>query len=372
MGKSRFGLKICLATLAFFLLPGCATLAYYAQSVDGHFDLMDRAKPVNAVLEDEQLAPDIRRKLLLSQEARDFAIEELGLPDNDSYRTYADLARPFAVWNVVAAPEFSVEPRVECFLFAGCLSYRGYFSGEQAQAYAERLRSRGFDVYVGGAQAYSTLGWFNDPLLNTFLELDDARMLEVMFHELAHQKLYVKDDASFNEAYATAVAWVGVLRWFKAKENEEAYEAYGTSVQRREDLSRLLAATREELRILYQSGLPEEQMRQRKRSILSGIRDKYKALKEQWGGYGGYDEWMSRPLNNADLALVATYEDLVQAFLGLLERHNNDLAAFHEAVAVLGHLPADQRHIRLQEEGGTGIFAKPDTHSDGAGAAPKP
>ncbi|MDD5330670.1 MAG: aminopeptidase, partial [Sulfuricella sp.] len=194
-----------LAIAAALFISGCANLGYYSQAVGGHLHVMNAAHPIRDVLQDPAADPELKHQLEDVAAIREFASRELALPDNNSYRAYADLGRPYVVWNVFAAPEFSVEPEKWCMAFVGCVNYRGYYDRADADRYADALRHRGLDAFVGGITAYSTLGLFDDPVLNTFLRLGDTEVARTLFHELAHQRLYVKGDSVFNESFATTV-----------------------------------------------------------------------------------------------------------------------------------------------------------------------
>ena len=237
--------QFCFLVIFGLGLTGCSSVEYYWQAVEGHTDILNREQPIKQILQEPDLDPELRGYLEEIQRARDFATVELGLPDNDSYRNYADVRRDYVIWNVIATEEFSVAPQQWCFPFAGCVSYRGYFSKADAQEFAENLSKEGMDGSVAGARAYSTLGWFDDPLLNTMLYRDEALRVGVIFHELAHQQLYVQDDTAFNEAFAMVVAQEGVRRWFLSRKDEQAYEAFLQSEKRRAEFNSLLKQTRE-------------------------------------------------------------------------------------------------------------------------------
>lgn len=335
------------ALLPALLISGCSGVGYYAQSIGGHLDLMSRARPISEVLADPALSEDARQRLELSQRLRRFAVAELALPDNASYTRYADLRRSRVVWNVVATDEFSVHPDKSCFLVVGCLSYRGYFDHADAEAYAAKLRRQDKDVSVTGATAYSTLGWFADPLLNTMLQRADPDMAEVLFHELAHQRLYIDDDSSFNEAFATAVAHYGVRRWYESRDDAAGYLDYATGHQRRQQFYGLLVDTRRRLAKLYAQPLPAARKRAAKKALFEGLQRDYAKLKEEWGGYDAYDRYMAQPLNNAHLALIATYHELVPAFLALIDHYGGDLRAFYAEAERLGRLPRPTRRSHL-------------------------
>ncbi|MFP3873888.1 MAG: aminopeptidase [Thiohalophilus sp.] len=328
-------------------LPGCSTLSYYLGAVNGHAEILNRQRPVSEVIRDPGTRDAVREALIQLQQARRFAVDVLLLPDNDSYRYYADIGREYAVWNVIATPELSVEPRQWCFLFAGCLNYRGYFAEQKARAYAGKLQEQGDDTHIAGARAYSTLGWFDDPLLNTMLLKNEAGRLGVLFHELAHQKIYIDDDPAFNEGFAVFVQQEGVRRWFEAQGRDEAIDRYRQTVARRARFHGLLLETREKLAKLYASQQPAAVKREKKQQHFADLRQAYRQLKQQWHGYDGYDEWMQQPLNNAHLALIATYREQVTRFEKLLDSHNGDLAAFYAEVERLAKLSPEQRKSAL-------------------------
>lgn len=340
-------LPLAVSSLLLSSLCGCANLGYYAQSVRGHLDLMSRTRPLADVLADPSVPAPRRERLALARDLRGFAIARLGLPENGSYTHYADLGRPRVVWNVTTTDEFSVHPDRSCFVVVGCLNYRGYFDRADAKAHAERLREQGKDVYVSGATAYSTLGWFKDPLLNTMIDRPEPDLADVIFHELAHQKLYIPGDSGFNEAFATAVADHGVRRWYEAHADEQTYRAWARSNERRAEFNRLLARTRANLEAIYARELPVEEKRAAKRAEFAAMKLAYAELKSSWGGYDGYDAFMARDLNNAHLALIATYNELVPAFLALIERNGGDLAAFYAEAARIGRLHPGARRSRL-------------------------
>lgn len=314
--------------MSFLLLQGC----YYGQAIRGQMELLDKREPIEDLIADPATPDPLRERLVLARAIRSFASDELGLPDNASYTTYADLGRPYAVWNVTATTEFSVQPVVWCFPFVGCVPYRGYFKEEAAQAFADRYRESGHDVRVGGVSAYSTLGWFSDPLLNTMLVRDEIELAAVVFHELAHQQLYVKDDTAFNEAFATVVEEEGVRRWLVGQGRPEAIGEYRARRARSERFAALLRATRDELHALFASGVTPEAMRAAKGAAYDSLRARYRQVRdEEWGGYAGYDRWFERELNNADLAAVGTYNDRAPELRALLESLDGDLGAFYRA-----------------------------------------
>ncbi len=310
--------------------------------------MLQARQPVIAVLDDRATSASLRQKLKTAQAIRHFATAELGLPDNDSYRNYADLQRPWVVKNVFAAPELALKPRHWCFPMMGCLSYRGYFDADAAQRLAETLRAAGDDVYVADIAAYSTLGWFDDPLLNTFIGWSSGRLAELMFHELAHQKLYIVDDTAFNEAFATAVGRLGAERWLAQHGTTREQQGYHVSHQRRQQFLQLVAAARKQLSAVYDSSKSDADKRREKQRILTELRNRYQQIKQDWGGYSGYDRWFEQDLNNAKLASVNTYYHWVPAFLALYQQQGQDFSAFYRAVETLGQLPPEERHAQLQ------------------------
>jgi predicted aminopeptidase len=343
MRMRRLLLLVALAPM----LGACTTLGYYSQAVRGQLDLLRRATPIEKALASETVPAALKAKLRAVLRMREFASRELALPDNGSYRRYADLGRRYAVWNVFAAPEFSIKPVTSCFPIAGCVSYRGYFAEADAQTAGAVLRERGYDVYIGGVPAYSTLGWFDDPVLSTFIRYPDAELARLMFHELAHQLLYVKDDTRFNESFAVAVQQAGVERWLAYSGSETERAAYARSQQIRSEFLALLFKYRTILQQYYLQDLPPAQKRLGKARRFADMEAEYLQLKASWGGFGGYDRWFAGRPNNATLASVALYTDLVPAFNALLEREGGDLPRFYAAVKQLARLPKDERDARL-------------------------
>jgi predicted aminopeptidase len=332
---------------AVLALAGCGNLGYYWQSVGGQFDIWQREVPIERLLADPGIDPALKAQLERALRIRDYASRELGLPDNRSYRSYADLARPFVVWNVFAAPEFSLLPKQWCFPFAGCVNYRGYFSEDEARAMAERLKAEGHDVHVGGVPAYSTIGGFADPVLNTFIRYPEPELARLLFHELAHQVVYVRDDTVFNESFATVVEQAGVARWLAAHGSEADRARHAKLQQFRERFRRLVAQTRSELAALYAADLPAAEKRRRKAEAFAALKQAYAEERRDWGGFPGFDRWFAQPLGNAHLVSVAIYTQQVPAFEALLRQQDNDLGRFYRAVRELAALPAAERRHRL-------------------------
>lgn len=339
--------RLAIVLVAALALAGCATSEYYSQAVAGHLEIMRLAKPIPERIADPKTPPVLRDKLERVQTMRDFASRELGLPDNGSYRSYADIGRPYVVWNVFVAPEFSVTARQSCFPVAGCVNYRGYYSQAEAERYGAEGRARGDDVYVGGVPAYSTLGWFDDPVLSTFIRYPDAELARLLFHELAHQVVYVKDDTVFNESFAVAVEREGVRRWLARHGTPADRAAYDTLQERKEAFVALVLRYRARLEALYRESLPDAEKRAAKARIIADMKTDYAKLKASWGGYSGYDRFFAQDLGNAHFASIATYTQLVPAFEALLAREDNDLPRFYAEVKSLATLPKAERDARL-------------------------
>ena len=334
--RRRASTTVPAALAAALMLGGCATLAegpgYYWQSVVGHLDVMRRAQPLEAIIDDPATDPVLKTRLRRASEIRSFASRELALPDNRSYASYSDVGRPFVLWNVFATPELSMRLEQWCFPVAGCVSYRGYYAREDAERYAAQMRQRGFEAHVGGVPAYSTLGWFADPILSTFIAYPEGDLARLVFHELAHQLLYVKGDTTFNESFATAVEAVGVDRWFAARGDAAAELAYRQQAQRRADFVALLRRHKAALEAVYAQSISDDDKRAGKRAVFDALQAEYQALRVAWGGFAGYDRWFAQPLTNAHLAAVGAYNDLLPAFRILLERSGGDMPRFYEAV----------------------------------------
>ena len=314
-------------------VSGC----YLLQAASGQMELTSKRRPIEKVLADTRTSEELRTRLQYVSAARTFASAELGLPDNDSYRSYADLGRPYVVWNVFATEEFSVQPRRWCFPIAGCVVYRGYFDEKNAQTYARRLRLRGLDTSVGGVAAYSTLGHFKDPVLNTMLGWSDVQLASTLFHELAHQVVYVPGDSEFNEAFATVVEEAGLQRWLAARGRLQDLTAWNEQRQRGAQFIGLLLRTREQLDQLYRSPLSEDMKRERKQYQFGLLKLEYADLKKSWNGFRGYDWWFNRTLNNAHLVSAATYYGCVPGLKRVLQSVDNDLPRFYDKARELAN-----------------------------------
>jgi predicted aminopeptidase len=343
------------------LLAGCKTARYYQQAVAGQYEILARREPIETVLSRTNTSPALREQLQLVLELRRFAATNLHLPIDGQYAKYADLGRRHVVWNVYAAPEFSLEPRKWWYPVVGRQKYRGYFSEPDARACGVQLAQEGYDVYVGGVDAYSTLGWFKDPVLNTFIHDDPAELAELLFHELAHQRVFAPSDTDFNEAFATTVGEEGARRWLASRGDTTARAAYEAHLRRDAKFVALVLRAREELQQVYgeESGhKPRRQpvpgseplvaaRRADKAAVLDRLRSNYEKLKISWGGYAGYDPWFQRPINNAQLNTVATYYTLVPAFQRMLANHGGHLQKFYAEAKATASLPKEKRQERM-------------------------
>ena len=346
----RTARRVAGAAVIAMALGGCAQMGYYAQAVQGQVSLLSEARPIDRWLSDPDVRDDLKLRLKRVREIRESAAQSLGLPDNGSYKSFADIKRTFVMWNVVATPELSLTPERWCFPVAGCVDYRGYYDDAAAQAFARGLRDRGLDVRVSGVPAYSTLGWFDDPVLSTFIHYPDAELARLVFHELAHQVAYAPGDSQFNESFATAVEEIGVERWLEQHGDDALRENYRAFRHRRLGFLALLDTYRERLDAAYRMPVDDSEKRRRKAELMASLQQDYAALKQQWGGYAGYDRWFAEPLSNAHFALISTYHDLVPAFHGLLAEHKS-LPAFYRAVRALARMEPAQRRKTLERYG---------------------
>lgn len=339
--------RIAVALVLALLVAGCANFTYYLQSVRGQIDIWSRTRDIEALIASPDTAHALRERLREVLSMREYASAELGMPRNESFRSYANLERPYAVWNVFAASEFSIEPRQWCFLFAGCVGYRGYFRKSDAERFAARIAGEGDDVFVGGVPAYSLLGYFPDPVLSTFINRPTPHLAALIFHELAHQVVYVRDDTVFNESFAVTVEREGLRRWIARHGAPEYAQGYETMSLRRADFLALLETYRRKLGALYSTRLAPEAMRSRKAELFAQIRVDYQALRESWGGFPGYDRWFAEAPNNALIASVGIYTQRVPAFQALLAQEGGDLPRFYEAVKKLARMGKAQRNAVL-------------------------
>lgn len=334
------------AVLGTLCIAGCG-FSYYWQAATGHMKLMRQTRPVADIIASPQTSDELRGRLAGATAAAAFAREQLLLPDNGSYASFADLGRPYAVWNVIAAPPLSLEPRTWCFPVAGCVSYRGYFARERANAFAADLRATGDDVFVGGVTAYSTLGRFADPLLNTMMDMPDYQLAGVIFHELAHQLLYVRDDTQFNEGFASFVEAEGIRRWLLYRDDVQALCRYRLERHRHRQVLNMLGVIRAALGAVFAGDGSDAAKLRAKTALLATVATAYERLKASWGGPPDFDHWFAAPFNNARFAVFAAYDDDVPAFAALLAQSGGDLGVFYQRAGELAAEPAGDRRVRL-------------------------
>ena len=326
---------------------GCAQLSYYAQATQGQLGLVASAKPIDQWLADPNVSDQLKQRLTRAKQIRKFAVQELELPDNGSYTKYAELNRPYVVWNVIATPELSMKPVQWCFPVAGCVDYRGYYRKEDAQRFAHDLRSQGYEVRVSGVPAYSTLGWFNDPVLSTFIAYPEAEVARMLFHELAHQVAYAPGDTPFNESFATTVESIGVEQWLDKHGNPDSRERYREFRQRKRDFIDLLTQHRQRLEEVFATDISDDEKRNQKALVITSLKQAYHQIRdEKWGGYSGYDQWFNEPITNAHFVLVATYEELVPAFQALHAK-SGSMKKFYANVQAMARQDKARRREQL-------------------------
>ena len=345
------------------VVSGCHTLGFYGQALKGQYQIVAHQEAIERLEANSQTPEELRKRFHLVLELRQFAKASLKLPLDGHYRKYVDLHRPYVVWNVEASPEFSMQPKTWWYPLVGSLEYRGYFSKKDATNYATYLRTKGYDVSVGGVEAYSTLGWFKDPVLNTFIFEPDADLAEIIFHELGHQRVFARGDTDFNEAFATTVGQEGTRRWLKAKGDQKGLEEYVAHLHRNDRFVHLVMEARTRLETLYgdqrsadgrisasqkQLNIPDERLRQQKREVFEDLKKEYGLVKAQWGDDSQYDGWFTHPLNNAHLNSVAAYYDFVPAFEQLLAANGGDLEKFYLDVEHLSKKTKNERHAALR------------------------
>ena len=329
------------------LLSACNTIGYYSQAISGHFELLSQRQPVDKLINDPETPEPLRRQLQQSQAMLRFAFDELKLPDNGSYTRYVALQRPYPVWNVLATPELSLQPKTWCAPVVGCVAYRNYYSQQAAKHFARSLRQKGFDVYVGAVTAYSTLGWFRDPLLSSMLRGAEADLAGVLFHELAHQRVFAASDTAFSESFATTVEIEGVRRWLD-KQDPKLFADYQLRKQRSDQFLAMALKYKSRLESLYASDKPDAEKRTQKQRVFTELKQEYAGLKKQWQGYEGYDHWIENGLNNAKLASVGNYHTLVPALQNLLKESGNDLGEFYRRAERLARMNKAARQKELQ------------------------
>jgi len=343
-------LRCLLPAVGALCLAACASPAYYSQAISGHLDMMHQRKNISDILESGSASPELVRELELSEEIRQFAITRLQLPDNASYTQFVETGRDAVTWNVLAAEEFSIDPKRWCFLVSGCVPYRGYFNQQKAENFAAKLARQGYDTAVSPAVAYSTLGWFDDPLLDTMFQYSDAQLAGFIFHELAHQQLYVPGDTDFNESYASFVEETGVRLWLESGERQQELPGWLERQAAGLQFNALLQDTITKLRAVYSSGLPAGRMREEKSAVLENLRSDYRSLVESsWGGRDYFASFFSGELNNASLALVNSYRGGSCVFELLYREANRDMGRFQQLAASRAQLGKDQRRDWLNQ-----------------------
>jgi len=339
-------LVVCLS----LMLTACESVSFYTQAIRGQIAIFSKREDIADLVADPATDPVLKQQLETILDIRTFAESELSLPVSKNFSTYADIGRPYVVWNVFAAPEFSLSSRQWCYPVAGCVSYRGYFAEEDARAYADDLADEGLDVYVGGVAAYSTLGWFSDPVLNTVIRRDRYRLAALIFHELAHQVVYIPGDTEFNESFATTVELEGLKRWLDATGEDDAEERVAQASrekQYQQQFVGLVQAYLPRFAALYESGVDEAAMRREKQQLVSDLREEYQGLKADWDGFDAYDNWFATDINNAKLNTVATYFNRVPAFEQILAESGNDLTVFFQRIEALAALSKEERKSYL-------------------------
>lgn len=349
---SRTVLTLKLLTFAVVsgFLISCETVGYYSQAARGQLDILLNREAITALLEDHSVHESLKQRLRLAVSLKQFAEQELELPATDNFDTYVELDKEHVVWNVFAAPEFSLAPVNWCYPIAGCVSYRGYFKQSDAQSYGEKLQRSGFDVYTGGVDAYSTLGWFNDPLMSTVIKRSDSQLAGLIFHELAHQVVYIKGDTTFNESFATTIEREGVRRWLSSIDKAELHQEVLLDQSRQAEFLELVLNFQQRFETLYAQKLTDEEKRQEKLSLQEEMRSDYEQTKQDWGGYDGYDSWFARSLNNAQLSTVSSYNSLVPFFESELEKLQGDLPSLYARVRELAQMSTTQRQRILEAD----------------------
>ena len=362
MGKMSVSRLMSLArapvvALLLLLMPvmGCSTLGYYQQAVSGQLQLIVNRRDLDTVLSDPAVRPVVKQKILLARQVSQFAERELGLPVEDSFSTYVDVGSPYVVWSVFAAAEFSLDLQKFCYPIAGCVSYKGYFSPDSAAQFSQSLAAQGLDVFYGGVAAYSTLGWFADPLLNTFIERDDTRLAGLLFHELAHKAVYIPGDTRFNESFATAVERAALLRWLQLQQQSKAFEDYLVLEQQRAQVLTLISSAKVDLAAIYASTATDAVKREGKAEVFEVMRARYKELAAAGQVGGVFSEWMASEINNAGIGALADYNDWVASFEVWLANLDGNLPAFYREVQQLATLDRLERDAFLNQLAATRI-----------------
>ncbi len=329
------------------LLPACSQLSYYAQAAKGQWEIVSKRQDIQHLLSDSTLGPELKTKLELVEKIRDFAVSELGLPDNKTFRSFTDLERQYVVWNVIATPTYDITPKTWCFPVAGCVAYKGFFSETSATELNDTLISQGYDTYTYGVSAYSTLGWFSDPVLNTFINYNEISLAGLIFHELAHQVMYLKDDSAFNEGFATAVEIAGVEKWISQNHNEEKFNDYAKQREDNNQITEMVLGFRNQLVNLYAESA-ESDLAKSKSKLFQIMKTKYERLQDAGRGTRFYDWWFGLDLNNAHLSAISTYHRLVPAYLAVMSQ-SESMNDFFNTIETQGKLPKSKRDKWLEE-----------------------
>ena len=343
LGNHIYPMRAFFSLVVLLLLSGCTDFGYYWHMTTGHLAIMGKRADIVDLLENPALDPGLKQRLQLVQEIRQFSIDVLSLPDSGSYTRYVQLDRPYALQNLFAAPEFSIQLHSWCYPVIGCASYRGYYDEEMLADYIAGLRQQNFDIHVGKVPAYSTLGWFDDPVLSSFIDWPDYRLAGLLFHELTHQRVYVDNDTQFNESLAAAVQQAGTELWLKSRSEDTELKQFHRWIEYRRQIVTLIGRTRERLAQLYQSDAPEAIKREQKQAIFSTARVNHAAIANRLNFQGGFTHWFAGDLNNAKLASVSTYHSLVPAFLAMIEAHDHDFDRFFDTVEKIGELSREER-----------------------------
>lgn len=340
--------RTCVIVILLICVSGCSTLGYYHQSISGHYKLISKRERIADIVNDPARDEKLIKQLHLVEELRTFASKQLKLPENDSYRSYVQLDKPYVTWNVFAAPEFSIVLQQWCFLVIGCVPYRGYFDQAEANSYAQKLSKQGLDVYVAGVPAYSTLGWFDDPLLSSMLDRGEIVAASYIFHELTHQQYYLKGDGAFNEAFAIAVEEIGVLKWLHQQDRKQDLQRYDDWLLQKSIFSDFVKKSRDEFEILFQQEYDMQKMQVEKAILIAEMRRKFVELSGENKHLTRYSKWMSGPLNNAQLGAISLYRELVPAFRRIFAQCENDFEKFYSYVETIAKLSEQQRETALQ------------------------
>jgi len=328
---------------------GCGTIAYYSQAIKGQCQMLCCHQSVRKIAKDNTKPAKLRKQMQLVLNLREYAHSKLGMNPGENYLRFKRLNRKFALWVVYAAPEFDTRLKSWWYPVAGRFTSRGWFSEKAARRYAESLAAQGLDVHVGGAPAYSTLGWFDDPVLDTFINYSESDLAELIFHELAHGRFFLAGDATFNESFATATARAAVFKWLKDNRDTDAHDRYRAECLRHDTFIKLVLETRQKLDAIYISGVSEEMMRTQKVITIENLRNQIDRLHDEDPEYSRLARWAKRPLNNANLAAIAVYNQNVSAFSRMHERNDRDFRQYFEAVESLAKIPKTERELILKE-----------------------